>query len=491
MKEGFLWGGATAANQFEGGFREGGKGISNGDILTGGSATTPRRITTEIQSDELYPYQIGTDFYNHWKEDIKLLGEMGIKCFRMSINWTRIYPTGEEEKPNEEGIKFYENIFKELRKYTIEPLVSISHFDVPLEICKKYHGWASRKTIDLYVKYCKTLFERFGKYVNLWITFNESNIALVDVLGRRGDEINNNEQFGDSRMTQGLYYSSIEDLPKDKSLAARKVQAFHHQMIAAAKVVKMGHEMNADFQFGCMTAYLLNYPATTNPNDQLMANQYDEINIFTSTDIQVRGEYPPYIMRVFEEKGIELEVDNNDYNILKEGTVDFITFSYYLSSLITADKQLQENGEKVFGGLRNKYLNQTDWGFQVDPIDLRIALNRMYNRYRVPVFISENGLGAFDTVEEDGSIHDDYRIDYMREHINQLEEAERDGVEILGYTCWGIIDLVSAGTGEYRKRYGMIYVNRDDEGNGDFSRIKKDSYYWYRQVIKSNGNNLE
>lgn len=491
MKDGFLWGGATAANQLEGGFGRCGKGLSNSDLITGGSAKKARRITPEILPDETYPYHIASDFYHHWKEDIALLGEMGIKCFRMSLNWTRIYPTGFEDTPNEEGLRFYENIFKELRKYNIEPLVSISHFDVPLGICKRYHGWASRKTIDLYVKYCQTLFERFGQYVKLWITFNEVNTALFDVMGRRGDAINYNEQYGDSQMSQGLYYESPDDLPKDISLSARKVQAFHHQMIAAAKVVDMGHKMNSDFRFGCMTAYMLAYPATTSPQDQLYVDQQTEINVFASTDIQVRGEYPSFALRVFKKKNIPLKTELDDKKTLKSGTVDFITFSYYFSNLVSQEDDFLKSSQAVFGGLRNPYLKLTDWGFQTDPVGLRIALNRMYNRYNMPVFISENGLGAYDTVEADGRIHDPYRIDYMREHIRQMEEAEKDGVEILGYTCWGIIDLVSAGTGEYRKRYGMIYVNRDDEGNGDFSRSRKDSFYWYKKVIETNGEDLD
>ena len=489
MKKDFLWGGATAANQFEGAYLEDGKGLSSADVVTGGRVGEPRRVTYAVKPGELYPSHLATDHYHHFKQDVALLAEMGAKVYRMSIAWTRIYPTGLEDEPNEAGIRFYTALFTELRRNNIEPLVTICHFDMPLELCRRYHGWYGREVIDLYVKLCRTLFERFGDLVKYWITINEVNYPLFCLLP--GASASERELSGDNMLTQGILYEKQEDLPAGVSLNQRRVQAFHHQMVASARVVKMGHDMNKGLKFGCMTAYLLFYALTTDPLDELLAQQSDETANFISSDVQVRGEYPAFAKRVFRENNIDLKMLPEDADILKTGCVDFFTFSYYMSNCISRNPSAYENQGQVFGGLRNKYLKITDWGFQTDPVGLRIVLNRVYNRYRIPVFVAENGLGAIDEVKQDGTIEDDYRIDYLREHIKQLREAAEDGVDVFGYTIWGIFDLVSAGTGEYRKRYGLIHVNRDDEGNGSFERSRKKSFFWYKKVISSNGENTD
>ncbi|HPF42164.1 MAG TPA: family 1 glycosylhydrolase [Bacillota bacterium] len=487
MRKDFLWGGATAANQFEGAYLEDGKGLSTSDIITGGNRKEKRYPTPVLQKDKTYPSHVAVDFYHHYKEDIALLGKLGIKVFRMSIAWSRIYPNGEEEYPNENGLKFYENVFKELKKYNIEPLVTINHFDMPLALCKKYHGWADRIMIDLFVKYATTLFERYKNQVKYWLTFNEINTSMMDVVSDM-PSILSNEQYGDSLLLQGLYYENMSDIPNE-SLRQRKAQAFHNQIVAAAKTVIVGRSINKKFHFGNMIAYGLYYPETTDPSDQLFAMQLEEVYNYIAGDIQARGAYPAYAKRFFKEKNVEIHFGENDEKILKKGTVDFITFSYYFSNVVSANQEKMRNASN-FGGMHNNYLKTTEWGYQTDPIGLRIVLNKLHDRYNKPVFVSENGLGAIDKVENDGSIHDQYRIDYIRDHIKQIKEAEKDGVDVFGYAIWGIIDIVSAGTGEYRKRYGLIYVNRDDEGNGNFERSEKDSYNWYKKVIETDGESL-
>lgn len=493
MKDNFLWGGATAANQFEGGWNEGGKGLSGGDLLTGGTYQTGRRITPMVEPNEFYPYHLASDFYHHYKEDIRLLGEMGLKCFRMSITWSRIYPIGEEDKPNPEGIKFYKDVFKELKKYDIEPLVTITHFDIPFELCKKYHGWYGREVIDLWVKYAKTCLEEFGDDVKLWLTFNEANTPFNTSLGVRKNDplLAGGEQYGDLRMSQGIYYEHLEDIPEGLSVDQRRTQAFHHQMIAAAKLVKIAHEMNRGFKIGCMTSYIPLYPETCSPNDQWRALQHEELVTFATTDVQARGAYPKMMLKALADKNIHIHFEDGDEEILKQGKVDFITFSYYLTSVISADEEHMATGKKAHGGLANPYLKMNDWGMSFDPTGLRICLTKMYQRYQLPIIISENGCGWLEQRDKDGLVHDTYRINYVREHIKAVQAALDDGIDVWGYMYWGIIDIVSASTGEYRKRYGMIYVNRDDNGEGDFSRSLKDSYYWYKKVIASNGEDLD
>jgi 6-phospho-beta-glucosidase len=478
LPKGFLWGGATAANQFEGGYREGGKGLSTADVMTGGTHTTPRRITPELEEGTYYPSHEAIDFYHHYKEDIKLFAEMGFKTFRMSINWSRIFPNGDDMTPNEEGLKFYDDVFAELRKYNIEPLVTISHYETPFGLTKKYNGWASREVIDCYVRYCETIFNRYKDVVKYWLTFNEINCLTMP--------------FG-SFMGGGILLNDGGELAFDKETQDSKqirFQALHHQFIASAKAVKLGHEINKDFKIGCMIAYMASYPYTCNPEDVFLNQEKDNLNNFLCSDVQVRGAYPGFAKRFFRDNNIEIKMEENDEETLKEGCVDFYTFSYYMSNCVSSDPELEKTSGNILGGVKNPYLKASDWGWQIDPKGLRWTLNNIYNRYQIPLMVVENGLGAVDEVEADGSINDDYRIDYLRAHIEEMKEAVNDGVELIGYTPWGCIDLVSASTGEMKKRYGFIYVNKDNDGNGDMSRARKKSFFWYKKVIESNGEEL-
>ena len=462
--EGFLWGGATAANQFEGGYRECRKGLSTSDVLTGGTNTIPRRITPELEEGTYYPSHVAIDFYHRYKEDIALFAEMGFKTFRMSINWTRIFPNGDELEPNEEGLKFYDDVFNELKKYNIEPLVTISHYEFPYGLTKKYDGdgWANREVIDCYLRYCKAIFTRYKDLVKYWLTFNEINILARPF---------------------GAFFGG--DNPQ------KRFQALHHQFVASAKAIKMGHEINPNFKIGCMIAYEALYPYTCNPEDIFLAQNTEEISNYLCGDVHVRGEYPHFATRYFKENNINIKMEDGDLEILKEGTVDFYTFSYYMSNCISAHpEELEQIGGNMSLGLKNPYLKASDWGWQVDPIGLRIVLNKLYSRYRIPLMVVENGFGAVDKIEEDGSINDDYRIEYLRDHIKEMKEAVIDGVDLIGYTPWGCIDLVSASTGEMKKRYGFIYVDKNNDGTGNLNRYKKKSFNWYKNVIASNGEEL-
>ncbi|WP_434640617.1 6-phospho-beta-glucosidase [Thermoanaerobacterium thermosaccharolyticum] len=475
--EGFLWGGATAANQCEGAYNEGGKGLSTADILTSGSRTTPRRITPVLEEGTYYPSHEAIDFYHRYKEDIKLFAEMGFKVFRMSIAWTRIFPNGDDAEPNEEGLKFYDNVFAELKKYNIEPLVTISHYEAPYNLTKKYNGWADRKVIDFYVKYCETIFKRYKDVVKYWLTFNEIN-ALTMPFGTFG--------AGAMMPPEGNRELTNVSLNNDQI----RFQALHHQFVASAKAVKLGHEINKNFKIGCMIAYMCTYPLTCKPEDVLLAQQKDNLSNFLCSDVQVRGAYPGFAKRYFKENNINIVMEKDDEKTLKEGCVDFYTFSYYMSNCISSDPNQEEIGGNLSMGLKNPYLKASDWGWQIDPKGLRWSLNNIYNRYQIPIMVVENGLGAVDTAEEDGSINDDYRIEYLREHIKEMKEAIADGVDLIGYTTWGCIDLVSGTTGEMEKRYGFIYVDKDNEGKGTLKRIPKKSFYWYKKVIETNGEEL-
>ena len=473
--EGFLWGGATAANQFEGAWNVDGKGASTSDMLTGGTHTIPRKITRETIEGLNYPSHEAIDFYHRYKEDIALFAEMGFKTFRMSINWTRIFPNGNDEVPNEAGLKFYDDVFAELKKYNIEPLVTISHYEMPFNLTKEYNGWASREVIDFYVNYCNVIFNRYKDVVKYWLTFNEINCGTMPLGGDLG---------------LGILNEGTEDFTKQVDDPQIRFQALHHQFVASAKAVKLGHEINPDFKIGCMLAYMSNYAYTCNPEDIILAQQKNQIANDLCGDVQVRGEYPFFAKRYFEENNIKLDITEEDKKVLKEGCVDYYTFSYYMSNCVSHDPELEGTSGNLMGGVKNPYLSASDWGWQIDPIGLRIVLNDLYGRYQIPLMIVENGLGAFDKVEEDGSINDDYRIDYLRTHINEMKEAIKDGVELIGYTPWGCIDLVSASTGEMEKRYGFIYVDKDNEGKGTLERRKKKSFDWYKKVIASNGEEL-
>lgn len=476
FRDDFLWGGATAANQFEGGYDEGGKGLSCADMLTNGTGSSPRQITRTLEKGMYYPNHVASDFYHHYKEDIALMAEMGFQVFRMSIAWTRIYPTGMETEPNEEGLKFYDDVFDELKEHGIEPLVTISHYELPFYLTEHYNGWSSRELIDLYVKFCGTIFRRYKDKVKYWLTFNEINCGTL-ALG--------------NYMSLGILNEGTRSFLEQKDIPQLRYQGMHHQFVASAMAVKLGHEINPDFRIGCMIALMPTYPLTCHPEDMLkFQKQWQDINYYCG-DVMVRGEYPHYAKRLWAEQGVSLEITDEDRKILKEGTVDFYSLSYYQTNCVSHSDDQSMTGGNLLSGVKNPYLKASDWGWQIDPDGLRYTLNDLYGRYRIPLMIVENGLGAYDRVEEDGSIHDDYRIAYLKAHIRAMKEAVDDGVDLMGYTPWGCIDIVSASTGEMKKRYGFIYVDSDDFGNGSFKRSKKDSFRWYRKVIRSNGEELD
>ncbi len=475
FRKDFLWGGATAANQFEGAWNVDGKGSSVSDMCTNGSHTVPKWITTEIRPDKLYPSHEAIDFYHHYEGDIALFAEMGFKCFRLSINWTRIFPKGWEETPNEKGLEFYDRVFDCCKKHGIEPLVTISHYELPYALVEKYNGWESREVIGFYENYCHAIFDRYKDKVKYWLTFNEINISVRSM----GAVLSVGTVKGYEGPVMGA-----PDRPQER------FQALHHQFVASAKVVKYAHEHYPQFKMGDMNIFSVSYPLTSDPADALACQQNNQMMNWFCSDIQVRGEYPYYAKRYFEEHGISVRMEPGDLEILKEGTVDFYTFSYYSSNCITTHADAENISGNMSGGKKNPYLKASDWGWQIDPMGLRWALNEIYSRYGIPMMVVENGLGAFDERGEDGRFHDSYRIDYLRQHIEQMREAVKDGVDLMGYTPWGCIDLVSASTGEMAKRYGFIYVNKFDDGTGDLSRERKDSFYWYKKVIATNGDDL-
>ncbi len=465
----FLWGGAISANQSEGAYLEDGKGLSIVDVIPHGQERMDYKLglvpDLTLKSSNYYPSHQAIDFYHTYKSDIKLMAEMGFKVFRTSIAWTRIFPNGDEEKPNQAGIDYYQDLFKECHKYNMEPLVTLCHFDAPMHLVETIGSWRSRKMVDHFVKYAQTCFREFDGLVKYWLTFNEINILL-------------HSPFSGA----GLVFQEGEN--KDFV----KYQAAHHVLLASSLATKIAHEINPDNQIGCMLAGGDFYPETCHPDDVWSALEKDRENLFF-IDVQVRGKYPSYSKRLFKEKNIELVMEENDENLLKN-TVDFVSFSYYSSRCASATMN-QQSEANVVKSLPNPYLEKSDWGWAIDPKGLRITMNRLYDRYQKPLFLVENGLGAKDTVDENGQVEDDYRISYLNDHILAMNEAIHDGVEVMGYIVWSAIDLVSASTGEMSKRYGFIYVDKDNQGKGSLKRIKKKSFYWYQKVIENNGIHLE
>lgn len=457
----FLWGGAVAANQCEGAYQEDGKGLSVQDVLPRGI----RGSRTKLPTEENLKLE-AIDFYHRYPQDIKMFGEMGFKVFRTSIAWSRIFPKGDEEQPNEAGLEFYDRVFEECRKYGIEPLVTLSHYETPLYLAETYNGWTDRRMIGFYERYVRTVFKRYRGKVKYWLTFNEIN-SLLHAPFMSGGIAN----------MQGL---TEQDL----------YQAAHHELVASALATKIGHEMMPDAMIGCMILSMPTYPLTPSPDDVIAAMDAEHRNYFYG-DVHVRGKYPGYMKRYFREHGIQIQFAPEDEEILKN-TVDFVSFSYYMSVCATSDPEKQKKGlGNLLGGVPNPTLKASDWGWQIDPKGLRYVLNMFYDRYQKPLFIVENGLGAVDVLNEDENgnktVEDDYRIQYLKDHLIQVGEAVQDGVEIMGYTSWGCIDVVSASTAELKKRYGYIYVDRNDDGTGTMERYKKKSFYWYQKVIESNG----
>ncbi|MBE7720881.1 MAG: 6-phospho-beta-glucosidase [Lacrimispora celerecrescens] len=468
--ENFLWGGAIAANQAEGAFREGGRGPGNIDMIPHGvgrlkvkTGNVPR---PELQKGEYYPSHEGIDFYHYYKEDIALMSEMGFKVFRTSISWSRLFPDGDEEKPNQAGIDFYRNMFLECKKYGMEPLVTLCHFDIPMGLVEKYGSWRNRKVLDFFLRYANVCFKEFSGLVKYWLTFNEINIILHSPFSGAGIAF----QEGENK-AQVTYQSA------------------HHILVASALATKLAHEWDPENQVGCMLAGGSFYPYSCNPEDVWESVKKEQENLFF-IDVQVRGAYPSYTRKLFYDKGVSLIMEEGDLEILRN-TVDFVSFSYYSSRCVAADMNDKTSNEgNIIRSVKNPYLQASQWGWGIDPLGLRITMNQLYDRYQKPLFIVENGLGAKDEIRQDGSIQDDYRIDYLRSHIQAMKEAMEDGVELLGYTVWSCIDIVSASTGEMSKRYGFIYVDRADDGSGTLQRRKKKSFYWYKKVIESNGNDI-
>lgn len=461
--DGFLWGGATAANQIEGAFDQGGKGLSIQDVMPCG-IVAPR--TDGPTPDNLKLEAI--DFYHRYAEDIALFAEMGFSVFRFSIAWSRIFPKGDEETPNEAGLAFYDRVLDELEKHGIEPLVTISHYETPLHLAETYDGWVSREMIGFYERYVRVLFERYGHRVKRWLTFNEINSVLHAPL-----------------LSGGI------TTPKDELAPSALYQAAHHELVASALATKIAHEMHPDIQVGCMVIAMPIYPLTPDPADVLAVMNADHANLMFS-DVHARGAYPGYALRHFREHGIELDITDEDREILTN-TVDFVSFSYYMSLCESADPTKEGGEGNLMGGVPNPHLPASEWGWQIDPVGLRIVLNQFWDRWGKPLFIVENGLGAKDELVEVGGVKtvvDDYRIAYLNDHLVQVREAITDGVQVLGYTSWGPIDLVSASTAQLSKRYGFIYVDRNDDGTGTLERYRKKSFGWYAEVIRTNGASL-
>lgn len=466
--EGFLWGASTAANQVEGGWNEDGKGVSVIDVQALGSHG--REVTDGIQPDRIYTSHKATDFYHHYKEDIALFAQMGLKAYRMSIAWTRIFPNGTEQVPNEAGLVFYDRVFDELHKYGIEPVVTISHYEPPYALSNQ-GGWTNREMIGHYLRYCKAIFQRYKGKVKYWLTFNEINCAQVKFGVMTAAGVNCN--FWDPINTEQLRY-----------------QALHHQFIASAQAIMLGRSIDPEFRFGCMLASMLNYPLTCHPDDVLLAQQTNQVKYLFCGDVMIRGRYPNYIGRWFREQDIHIEMQPEDEAILAQGKVDFCALSYYMTYCTGHDRSAEKISGNLLEGLKNPYLETSGFGWQIDPVGLRYLLNDLYDRWQLPLMIVENGLGAKDTVE-DGKVHDAYRIAYLREHIKALEATiSEDNVSVMGYMPWSALDLIALSTGNVEKRYGFIYVDVDNEGNGSYDRIPKDSFAWYKKVIATNGEDM-
>lgn len=486
--EHFLWGGATSAMQIEGGYGSSNRGLNINDMNTAGSKTAPRLTTVRnadgtienypmfskdlpegakmVSLDDLYyPNRQAIDFYHHYKEDIAMLGEMGFKVFRMSIMWSRLFPKGNEETPDPEGIAFYHNVFAELKKYEIEPLVTIWHSEDPVWLVNEIGGWNNRKMIDYFDHYAETVLKEYDSEVKYWLTFNELNngIMFLDWIKGTGDK---------------------------QERAQKTFQQLHHKLLASAHTVVKAHEINPENKVGCMIAYAVNYPLTSSPDDNMKQVETAQwINWYTA-DTQVRGNYPYFAQKFLEREGVSLSMEPDDLTELKQGIVDFFSFSYYSTACVTTQEDAETAGGNFTMGAKNPYLPYSEWGWAMDPTGLRYALNEIYGRYQIPVIIVENGLGAQDVIEEDGSINDDYHIEYIREHIKAIKDALNDGVDVFGYCTWGCIDEISAASGQMNKRYGFIHVDLDDEGNGTMVRRKKKSFDWYQKVIASNGEDL-
>lgn len=473
FKNGFLWGGATAANQMEGAWNIDGKKPSVADHMRGGSLKVPRKFDYEIQDNAYYPSHDAINHYYQYEEDIKLFAEMGFKTYRLSIAWSRIFPHGDEDKPNEKGLEFYDKVIDLLVENDIQPLVTLSHFEIPMGIVKDYNGFTDRRVIDFFVNFATTVMKRYKDKVKYWLTFNEINFGLLP--------------FG-GLATLGIHDENPTENTEEKS--QRNFQALHNVLVASAKAVIEGKKINPNFKIGNMIAHITYYPLTSHPKDVLLAQDLDMFMNNYCGDVQVFGEYNPLSLKYLENNNIKLQISDEDQKTLKEGVVDFYSFSYYMTNCVSHEQGNETTLGNLLGGVKNPYLQSSEWEWQIDPEGLRYTLIKLYDRYKIPLMIVENGLGARDELI-DGTIQDDYRIDYLRKHIKEMSSAIDLGVDVIGYTSWAPIDLISAGTGEMEKRYGYIYVDKDNDGNGTLKRYKKQSFYWYQKVIASNGKDLD
>ncbi|CZR01478.1 Hypothetical protein Tpal_2654 [Trichococcus palustris] len=479
----FLWGGAIAANQAEGAWNEDGKGMSVADVARfkpdvsvedyksqWHTSLADIAIAKETDDTVYYPKRRGIDFYHHYKEDIRLFGEMGFKTLRVSIAWTRIFPNGNEEEPNQKGLDYYRDMFEELRKNGIEPLVTLSHYEMPLYLVDHYDGWVSREAVGFFAKFSETVFREYKDLVKYWLSFNEIDSVFRHPFTTVGVV---EEKYADKKATEEAIY-----------------QALHHQFVASAQATKQLREIIPGAQMGAMLTKTMTYAETCDPEEVLMAQKANRDNHFYA-DVQVFGEYPKHVLNYFEENGFQIERTEEDLRLLKDYTVDFLSFSYYMSMVVSKNADKREKvGGNLTTGVKNPYLETSEWGWQVDPVGLRISLIDLYDAYRIPLFVVENGIGSTDVLTKDGTVEDDYRIDYFREHFKQMNLAIKDGVELMGYTSWGCIDIVSASTSQMAKRYGFIYVDTDDYGKGTYNRYKKKSFHWYKDVIVTNGDSL-
>ncbi|MCI4659381.1 glycoside hydrolase family 1 protein [Cryobacterium sp. ZS14-85] len=491
----FLWGVAFAANQVEGGFDEGGKGLSQADVIPFRVASDYVDITSLMEASAAsiaqavatpgtdgYPKRRGSDFYHRWESDIDLFAEMGLKALRMSIAWSRIFPNGDDLEPNEEGLLFYERLFLRLREKGIAPVVTMSHYEMPLNLVTEYGGWTNRAVVGLFERYARTIATRYQGLVHYWLTFNEINTTVIEPY------------------TGGGVIAREPDPGVDPRQAS--YQALHHQFVASASATRIVHDVDPSAQVGCMLARMSHYPASSDPADVVKAQFDNNMNLFHS-DVQVRGRYSGHVRRFWRDQGIDVRMEPGDDELLAANTVDFLSFSYYMSLVSSvAPEKYGATGGNLFSTIKNPHLSTTEWGWHLDPEGLRYVLNDLWDRYQVPLFIVENGLGATDVLTgspadptmgapDTRRVHDPYRIDYFVQHLRQVREAIADGVNLLGYTAWGGLDIVSASTSQMTKRYGVIYVDADDDGRGSFDRIRKDSFYWYKRLVDTNGEVLD
>ena len=469
FEKNFLWGGAVAANQCEGAWDEDGKGmilaeLDHNDTNKNHGISIPIRDLNYLKKfkndkETYFPKRNGINFYHTYKEDLSLLKEAGLKCFRTSIDWARIFPNGDDMEPNEKGIAYYDDLINEIRNNGMEPIITISHYELPISLVERYGGWRSPQFYKAFVRYAKFVIDRWNKKVTYWVVINQINLSEALPFEAIGLAKEDNRNFWQD------YY-----------------QAIHYQLLACAKVKEYSKKYPF-IKIGTMNADMSAYPKTPKPQDVIMTMKHNRMNFFY-TDVSFRGKYPGFILRYFDEEGIKIDISEDDKKLLKENTLDFLGISYYFTLCKDATCTIRQ--ESV---VDNPYLEKTQWGWTLDPDGFYYCLSQYYDRYEKPIFILENGLGCHDKVINN-EIHDDYRIHYLKEHLLQLENALNDGVEVLGYCLWSPIDIIAASSSQMSKRYGLIYVDLDDMGNGSGKRLKKDSFYWYKKVIETNGESL-